>query len=424
NGTIDRRSSGAWRSHALIYLRPRMLALFALGFASGLPYLLVGSTLSAWLTQAGVSLAGVGLFSAVALPYSLKLLWAPLVDRFRPPFAGRRRGWIVLFQLALGAALLALGASSPRAAPLGFAALAVGVTLCAASQDIAADAYRTDLLAPDERAAGTAVYVFGYRAAMLVTGGLALVAADHLPFGRIYQLSAALLAIGVVAALVAPEPPAVAPPATLRAAVVEPLTDWLARPRALGLLAFIAFYRLSDLVAAAMSTPFLLALGFSNTEIGLVNKNVGIAATIAGALGGGAAVARFGLGRPLVAFGVAVPLSNLLWAVLAVVGKRRALLFVTVAAHDTLVGCGIAALEALILTACNRRYGATQYALLSAAAGLAGRLAAAPSGALAARLGWPAFFVASAVAGVVTLALTAPSATRAIGTPTDSPRTT
>jgi len=133
-------------------------------------------------------------------------LWAPLVDRFRPPFAGRRRGWIILFQLALGAALVALGALSPRATPLAFAALAVGVTFCAASQDIAADAYRTDLLAPDERAAGTAVYVFGYRAAMLVTGGLALVAADHLPFGRVYQLSALLLAVGVVAALVAPEP--------------------------------------------------------------------------------------------------------------------------------------------------------------------------------------------------------------------------
>ena len=344
---------------------------------------------------------------------------------FRPPLAGRRRGWIVLFQLALAAALVALGATSPRAAPLAFAALAAGVTLCAASQDIATDAYRTDLLAPDERAAGTAVYVFGYRVAMLVTGGLALVAADHLPFGRIYQLSAALLAVGVVAALVAPEPAAVAPPSTLRAAVVEPLTDWFARPRALALLAFIALYRLADLVAAAMSTPFLLALGFSNTEVGLVNKNVGIAATIAGALGGGALVARFGLRRPLLVFGVAVPLSNLFWAALAVAGKSRALLLVAVAAHDALVGCGIAALEALILGLCNRRYGATQYALLSAAAGLAGRLAATPSGALAARLGWPAFFAASAAAGVVAVVATAPSACAPLHTPpTDSPRTT
>jgi MFS transporter, PAT family, beta-lactamase induction signal transducer AmpG len=409
---------------ALIFARPRVLILFPLGFAAGLPYMLASSTLSAWLTQAGVSLAGVGLFSAVTLPYSLKLLWAPILDRYRPPLLGRRRGWIVLFQLALGAALVALGATSPRAAPLSFAALAVGVTLCAASQDIAADAYRTDLLAPDERAAGTAVYVFGYRAAMLVTGGLALVAADHLPFGRIYQLAAALLAIGVVAALIAPEPSAVAPPSTLRAAVVEPLTDWFTRPRALGLLAFIALYRMSDLVAAAMSTPFLLAHGFSNTEIGLVNKNVGIAATIAGALGGGAVVARFGLRRPLIFFGAAVPLSNLLWAALAATGKSRALLLATVAVHDALVGAGIAALEALILTVCNRRYGATQYALLSAAAGLAGRLAAAPSGALAARLGWPAFFAASAAAGLTALALTARPALRAIGTPTDSTRTT
>ncbi len=407
-------AAGTMRHHVSVYGRPRVLVLFPLGFAAGLPYMLASSTLSAWLTQAGVSLAGVGLFSAVTLPYSLKLLWAPLVDRYRPPFGGRRRGWIVLFQLALGAALLALGATSPRSSPLAFAALAVGVTLMAASQDIAADAYRTDLLAPDERAAGTAVYVFGYRAAMLVTGGLALVAADHLPFGRVYQLSAVLLLVGVAAALLAPEPTAVAPPSTLRAAVVEPLTDWFARPGALGLLAFIACYRLSDLVAAAMSTPFLLAVGFSNTEVGLVNKNVGIAATIAGALGGGALVARLGLRRPLLFFGLAMPLSNLLWAALATWGKSRTLLFVTVATHDLLVGCGIAALEAMILTLCNRRYGATQYALLSAAAGLAGRLAAAPSGLLAARLGWPGFFAASAVVGVLALAATAPAATRAL----------
>ncbi|HWE31596.1 MAG TPA: MFS transporter [Polyangia bacterium] len=407
-----------------VFARPRVLILFPLGFAAGLPYMLVSSTLSAWLTNTGVSLAGVGLFSAVTLPYSLKLLWAPFVDRYRPPLLGRRRGWIVLFQLALGGALVALGATSPRAAPLAFAALAIGVTLCAASQDIAADAYRTDLLAPDERAAGTAVYVFGYRAAMLVTVGLALVVADHLPFGRIYQLSAVLLAVGVVAAVIAPEPSAVAPPVSLRAAVVEPLTDWLTRPRALALIAFVAVYRLSDLVAAAMSTPFLIALGFSNTEIGLVNKNIGIAATIAGALAGGAIVARAGLRRPLVAFGVAVPVSNLLWAALAVTGKSRALLLVAVAAHDALVGCGIAALAALILTSCNRRYGATQYALLSAAAGLAGRIATAPSGAIAARLGWPTFFAAGAAAGIVALALTAPTALRAIDTQTDSPRTT
>ena len=411
---------------AAVFTRPRVLVLFPLGFAAGLPYMLVTQTLSAWLAGAGVPLAGVGLFTAVSAPYSLKILWAPLVDLFPPPFAGRRRGWIILFQLALAAALVALGATSPRAAPVAFAALALVATACAATVDIATDAYRTDLLAADERAAGTAVYVFGYRSAMLVTGGLALVAADHLAFGRIYQLAAALLAVGVVAALVAPEPAAAAPPSSFRAAVTEPLADWLARPRALALLAFIALYRLADLVAAAMSTPFLLALGFSNTEIGLANKNVGIAATIVGALGGGALVARVGLRRPLVVFGLAVPLSNLLWSALAVTGKSHALLVATVAVHDALVGAAIAALEALLLGLCNRRYSATQYALLSAAAGLAGRVAAAPSGALAARLGWPAFFAVSAAAGVLAVAATAPTAIRAIDTPatTDSSRTT
>jgi len=390
--------------------RPRVLVFLPLGFAAGLPYLLTSSTLSAWLTAAGVSLGDIGLYSIVTLPYSLKLLWAPLLDRFTTPWLGRRRGWIVLFQLALTVTLLLLGATSPRATPLAFAALAVAVTFCAASQDVVVDAYRTDLLGPDERAAGSAVYVFGYRLAMLVTGGLALVAADHLPFGAVYQLCAALIVIGVVAAVVAPEPEAVRPPATLRAAVAEPLTDWFSRPRALGLIAFIASYRLSDMLAAAMVTPFLLKLGFSNTEIGLGNKNVGIAATIVGALGGGAVVARVGLWRPLFGFGLAMPLSNLAWACLALVGPSHAFLFGAVAVHNLVVGCGIACMEALVLASCNRRYGATQYALLSSAAGVAGRLAAAGTGLGAAWLGWPAFFVTTAVVGVAAVALTAPLA--------------
>lgn len=406
-----------------VFRRRHVLLLFPLGFAAGLPYLLTSSTLAAWLTSAGVPLGDVGLFAIVTLPYSLKLLWAPLLDRYALPLLGRRRGWLILFQLALAAALVALGAIGPRAAPLAFAATALAVTFFAASQDVVSDAYRTDLLAPDERAAGTAVYVFGYRVAMLVTGGVMLVLADHIAFGRVYQLSAALLVVGIVATLLAPEPPAVRPPASLRAAVVEPLTDWFTRPRALGILAFLTSYRLADLLAAAMVTPFLLKLGFSNSDVGLVNKNVGIIATIAGTLGGGAVVARYGLNRPLVIFGLLTPLSTLVWSALALSGKSYPVLFAAVAAHNVCVGLGIATLEALILTLCNRRYGATQYALLSSAAGLGGRLAAAGSGYAALRLGWPAFFTATAVAGALAVALTARSAAASTGSDSDRSRT-
>jgi MFS transporter, PAT family, beta-lactamase induction signal transducer AmpG len=405
-----------------VYLRRHVLLLVPLGFASGLPYLLVGSTLAAWLTQAGVPLGDLGLFSIVALPYSLKLLWAPLVDRFALPFLGRRRGWLVAFQLALVAALLVLGSVSPRAAPVAFAALSVAVTVLAASQDLVVDAYRTDLLAADERAAGTALFVLGYRLAMLVSGGAALIAADHLPFGRVYQGCATLLGIGVVAALAAPEPPAVRAPATLRAAVVAPLTDWFARPGAVGLLAFILVYRLADLVVAAMSVPFLLHVGFSNTAIGLATKTAGMAATIAGALGGGAIVARRGLQRPLVTFGIASSLSTLAWAALALAGKRDALMLVVVGVHYLLVGAAIAAVEALLLTCCNRRYGATQYALLASVAGLGGRVAAAGSGYTAAAIGWPAFFTVAAAVGVAGIVVTARWAAASTGSATDRDR--
>ncbi len=410
-----------------VYLRRHLLLLVPLGFASGLPYMLVGSTLAAWLTEAGVALGEVGLFSAVALPYSLKLAWAPLLDRFALPWLGRRRGWLVAFQLALAGALVLLGTLSPRSAPATFAGIAVLVTVLAASQDLVVDAYRTDLLAPDERAAGTALFVLGYRVAMLVSGGAALVAADHLPFGRVYQLAAALLAVGVVAALAAPEPPAVAAPATLRAAVVAPLAEWFARPRALGLLVFVLLYRVSDLAIAAMAVPFLVGLGFGNTEIGVAMKSAGLLATIVGALAGGAVVARAGLYRPLLAFGLAAPLTALGWAGLALVGKSHTLLIAVVAVHALAAGAAIAALEALILTSCDRRYGATQYALLASLAGLGGRAVAAASGFAVQTVGWAVFFGALAAGGVATLLSTArfvtvPSAAASTGSATGPDR--
>lgn len=388
----------------LIYLRPRMLLLVALGFASGLPLLLTGSTLSAWLTEAGVDLGRVGLLTLVALPYSLKFLWAPLLDRYRLAWLGRRRGWMIAAQLALVVAIVALGGVDPVRAPGVTAALALAVAFVSASQDIVSDAYKTDLLEPAERAAGGAVYVFGYRLAMLTSGALALRLVDVLHDWRlVYWLMAIGMAPGILATLLAPEPPPAEAPRSLRAALVEPLSDFFARPAAIAILAFLACYRVSDLVANAMLTPFLLKTHFTNTEIADATKLMGLAATIVGALAGGWLVARAGLRRSLLLFGALQAITNLGYWYLSIVGKDTTVLWAAVGIHNLCVGLSVAAAEAFIMSLCNRRFSATQYALLSSAAGAFGRLLGGASGYIAAEWGFPDFFLLTVLCGAPAL---------------------
>ena len=387
-------------------ISPRRLPLlFALGFASGLPYLLTSSTLSAWLASVGIPLETIGLVTLVTLPYSLKPLWAPLVDRFSLPLLGRRRGWMLLFQLLTAAALVLMATSDVADVRARLAPFAVAVALFSASQDIVSDAYRTDLLAPAERPAGTATYVLGYRIAMLVAGGLALVLADHWPWRRVYGVMAALMLAGVVATLRAPEPPPTVPPPSLRSAVVQPLRDFFQRRRATAMLGFILAFRLGDLLANAMVAPFLLDAGFGKSEIGVVYKVAGISATIAGTVGGGLVVARAGLVRALGLFAVAQGVSSLGYAALALVGRSHALLVVAVALEQLCAGACIAALEMLLMSLCHRRHSATQFALLVAASGLGGRLAGAASGFAARALGWPMYFTATALCALPVLLL-------------------
>lgn len=389
----------------MIFAR-RLPILFALGFASGLPYLLTHSTLSARLTAAGIPVEQIGLFTLVTLPYSLKPLWAPLLDRHALPFLGRRRGWMILFQLAT-AATLALLAIADAHDTFAIAVCAVAVAVASASADVVSDAYRTDLLAPAERPAGTASYVLGYRVALLVSGGFALVLADHLRWRTVYLSLAALMLAGAAVTLRAPEPPPTTPPPSLRAAVVEPLRDLLRRRRALLFLAFVAVYRLADLAANVMVTPFLLHTGFSNSEIGVVYKVAGIAATIAGTVGGGFVVARFGLVRELAAFAAAQGVSGLGYAALAVAGKSRAVFIAAVAVEQLSVGAALAALDMLLMAACNRRLSATQFALLVSVSSLAGRIAGAGSGFAARAVGWPVYFTIAASCAILPLGLLA-----------------
>jgi MFS transporter, PAT family, beta-lactamase induction signal transducer AmpG len=397
-------------AYAAVFRSRKIFVLLLLGFSSGLPLALTGATLQAWLTVKGIDLTTIGLFALVGQPYTYKFLWAPLMDRYRIPFLGRRRGWLVVTQLALLGAIAWMGTLSPQHSPWLLAALALAVAFLSASQDIVTDAYRTDILGAEERGAGAAVSVFGYRIAMLVSGGLALMLADGwLGWKGTYWLMAALMLVGVAAVWAAEEPQAPPrAPRTLAQAVREPMVEFFARDGAWILLLLIILYKLGDAFAGSLSTAFLIrGPGFSLTEVGLVNKWLGVAATILGALVGGALMARLRLYRSLLLFGLLQAVTNLGYMLLALAGKSYALMIGAVAAENLCGGMGTAAFVALLMAMCDRRHSATQYALLSALAAL-GRVYVGPAaGELAKILGWPEFFLFTflvALPGVAMLA--------------------
>ncbi len=389
----------------------RVGMLIALGFASGLPLALTRTTLSAWMTNAGVNLKTIGLFSLVTLPYSFKFVWAPLLDRFSFPLFGRRRGWMALTQVGLLLAVWTMADINPKNAPLAIAALAVVVAFLSASQDVVADAYRTDVLPPAERASGTSTWILGYRIAMLVSGAGALVLSDHMPWSRVYALMALLMIVGIVATWRAPEPEVVRPPRTIADAVVKPFADFFSRKGAAAALAFVMLYRIGDTIAGGMVLPFLIKLGFSNSEIGYWSKGVGFAATIGGVMLGGGLVAKYGVRRCLLSFGVMLMVANTGYLALALHGKSVALLATAIGIDNVCGGMVDAAFAAFIMSLCNKSFSATQFALLSSASTIIGRIISAGSGWLAATVGWPAFFgitIGAAVPALLLLVLAFP----------------
>jgi PAT family beta-lactamase induction signal transducer AmpG len=389
-----------------VYLRPRVLLQGALGFSGGIPYMLTASTLAAWMSNAGVALGDIGLFSLVSLPYSFKFLWAPLLDRFTPGVLGRRRGWILVGQLGLVVAIALLGATDPARAPTTTALAAVAVAFLSATQDIAIDAYRTDVLRADERAAGSAMYVFGYRAAMVVSGALALRLADWLHDWRlVHLLMAAAILPTIPATLLAPPEPAVEQPRRFTDVVVAPLVEFFRRRGSIVVLAFITLYRLTDLVLVSMVPPFLLGHGYTNSEVADATKLLGMMASIAGALGGGALVARFGLFKCLFAFGLLQAATNLGYFALASTERDLALLWAAVGVDNLCSGLAIAASTAYLMAQCDRRFSATQFALLTSAAGLGGRLLGGVAGLVAEAVGWPSFFLLTTALGAPALVL-------------------
>jgi PAT family beta-lactamase induction signal transducer AmpG len=375
-------------------LSQRMLIALLMGFASGLPLLLTGSVLQAWLKEGGINLTDIGLFALVGLPYTLKFLWAPLFDRYALPQFGRRRGWLITTQLALAAALAALSLAQPTPDHLlWIAAASLIVAFFSASQDIVVDAYRRESMSDDELGLGSALYVNGYRVGMLLAGGGGLIIADHASFAFMYQLMAACMAACVLVTCYAPEPPLLkGKPTTLYEAFVLPLRDYIEREGAWLALAFILLYKIGDTMASAMTTPFYLELGYSKTEIGAVVKLFGFWATIAGGTLGGLIIMRIGMRSALWIFGLGQMLSTLGFVALAQIGHDTVALAVVIAVENFTGGLGTAAFVGFMGALTNRRFTATQYALLSSLMGVPRVLLSAPTGWLAFTLGWPWFF--------------------------------
>jgi PAT family beta-lactamase induction signal transducer AmpG len=474
----------------------RLAAVLFLGFASGLPLALTGQAMQAWLSVDGVDIATIGFLGLVGMPYTFKFLWAPLMDRFEPPLLGRRRGWLVTTQLLLAGALVWMAGYSPSGQPALFALAALLIAFLSASQDVVIDAYRTDVLEAKERGLGGSLSVFGYRLAMILSGGIALIWAEQWgSWPQVYRVMAGIMAAAAVVSLAllpavnsASRPLASDPVKELRGFVAMlagvvvgafasrwllmglgldpndankwiqllfvlagvgcalPLAWWAARrvgfetlnqsmasyftqSGAWAFLALIILYKLGDAFAGSLSTPFLIkGMGFTQAEVGIVNKIIGIWLTIFGALAAGAIMLRINLYQALLAFGVLQLVSNLGFYVLAVSGRGAwggftlepfdwgivaldhaaqidSLLMTAIAFENVSGGMGTAAFVALLMGLCNHRFTATHYALLSAFAAV-GRIYVSPlSGVLSESIGWPSFFLFTVLMAVPGIAM-------------------
>jgi PAT family beta-lactamase induction signal transducer AmpG len=397
------------RDYTAVFTNRRVGIMLLLGFASGLPLALTTGTLQAWATVEGLDIKTISFLTLVGSAYPLQFLWAPLMDRFVPPLLGRRRGWMALTQLLLAGGIAVMGSLSPKHAILALALMAVIVAFFSASQDIAFDAYRSDVLRNEERGAGAAVSVLGYRLAMLVSGGLALVLADSfIGWRATYWLMAGLMLVGVLATLLAPEPEvAVPPPRTLEEAVIGPLRDFFSRDGAILALSLIVLYKLGDAFAGSLTTTFLIrGVGFSATEVGAINKVLGLIATIIGALTGGALMLRLSMFGALMLFGVLQAVTNLGFWVLALTPKSYESMALVVGLENLCGGMGTAAFVAFLMTLCRVRYSATQFALLSALAAVGRTFIAGPSSwVLVEGLGWSGFYLCTFFIALPGLAL-------------------
>jgi PAT family beta-lactamase induction signal transducer AmpG len=372
----------------------RMLTSLLMGFSCGLPLLLTISVLQAWMKEEGVDLTVIGLMALVGLPYTVKFLWAPFLDRFTLPFLGRRRGWMLVSQIMLMLVICWLGLTSPTKNPWLVAFVAFLVTFFSASQDIIVDAYRREDLSDEELGLGSSLYINGYRVGMLLASGGGLIMSDHMSFSSVYIIMGLCMLPGIITTTLSPEPENPAgTPKTIQDAVLLPLKEYFSRNGAWWILAFILLYKIGDTMASAMTTPFYLDIGFSKSEIGTVVKLFGFWATIVGSLVGGIMMLRLGINRSLWIFGALQALSTAGFAVLAQIGHSIVALSTVIAFENLSSGMGTAAYVAFMASITNKKFTATQYALLSSLMGIPRVLASAPTGYFAKHMGWMSFFI-------------------------------
>ena len=391
-------------------LNRRMLICVATGFSSGLPLYLLLNLLPAWLRSEQVDLKSIGLFALIQLPYTWKFTWSPLMDRYALPLLGRRRGWMLATQALLLLSIPAFGLYHPTRDLWAIAWVSIAVALFSASQDIVLDAYRRELLPDPELGLGNAVHVNAYRISSLVPGALSLILADLLPWSSVFALTALFMIPGIVMPLLIAEPAVSrAAPKTLREAVVEPFHEFITRAgwkEALLVLLFIFLYKLGDSMATALATPFYLDLGFTKTEIGVIAKNAGLWASVAGGMLGGLWMVKIGINRGLWIFGVVQLVSILGFAWLAWENRPDRLLLGGVIAFEALgVGLGTAAFVAYIARATDPRYTATQFALFTSLAALPRTAVNATTGWIVDATGWFAFFLLCAALALPGMAL-------------------
>jgi len=380
------------------------MTMAALGFASGLPYALTNTTLQQWFVDAGVDIATIGLFTLVGLPYVLKVLWAPVLDRYPLPLLGRRRGWLLVLQLALVLAMLCLALVDPAGSLAPVAIVAMGVAFLSASQDIVADAYRADVLPTNERGPGAAMFVSGYRIAMLLTGAIVLILVDqaYLSWAAVYALAAGAMGVGIVGTLLAPEPSDPGEtPESLGQAVVAPLVDFLSRPGGSLVLLFVLLFRLPDTTANVITGPFLREAGFTKSDIAVWRQFVGGVVTIAAALLGGGIITRIGNLRSLWVFGVLQAVSNLgFWWLATKEAPTRVDLVPVLIIESVCGGLVTAGFFVFLMNQCRVEYSATQYALLTSLMAVAGIAIGSYTGHLVQLIGFSQFFLLTVALGL------------------------
>ena len=387
----------------------RMLICVFTGFSSGLPLYVIIQLMPVWLRDGGVSLGEIGLFSLVGIPYILKFMWAPLMDRYIPPFLGRRRGWMLVTQLVLFLSIGVLGMFPPADALQAIGLVATLLVLASASQDVVLDAYRREILPDHELGLGNSIHVQAYRIAGLVPGSLSLVLADHLPWESVFWITAAFMGVGLAMCLAISEPDTELPPArTLVGSVVAPFSEYWNRRgwhMVALVLAFLFLYKLGDSMATALSTVFYRDIGFSKTQIGLVAKNAALWPAIIGGLLGGVLMLKIGINRALWLFGVVQVVSILGFAVLAEAGPVLWLLAVVISFEYLGVGLGTAAFVAFIARETSKTYAATQIALFTAITAIPRTFVNASTGFIVEAIGWTEFFLLCALVALPGMAL-------------------